>query len=79
MCALCSEEVPDERPAKTEHYKTHLLEVTDNNGHTAYTFECPRCGLMDTAWGGGRPHPKDVAVVAIAGHFIERHTRFDLI
>ena len=78
-CAFCSEEVPDERMAKHGHYKTHLLEVTDDNGHAAYTFDCPRCGLMDMAWGGGRPHPRDVAVAGIATHFMERHSRFDLI
>jgi hypothetical protein len=78
-CVFCSEAVPDESQSKHEHYKTHLIEVTDNNGHQAYTFECPRCGLMDQAWGGGRSHPQESAVSAIAVHFMERHTNFDLL
>lgn len=78
-CVFCSELVPDESLSKSEHYKTHLIEVTDNNGLQAFTFKCPRCGLMDQAWGGGRPDPQDNAVAAIAAHYMERHSNFDLI
>ena len=72
-CVFCSELVPDETSSKMDHYETHLIEVTDNNGHQAYTFECPRCGMMDQAWGGGRSHPKSNATAAIGVHFMERH------
>jgi hypothetical protein len=77
-CVFCSESVPDDQPAKSEHYQTHLIEVTDNNGQRAFTFECPRCGLMDQAWGGGRPRPESNAVSAIAVHFMERHSNHDI-
>ena len=70
--------MPDENPFKREHYKTHLIEITDNNGHQAFTFKCPRCGTMDQAWSGGRPNPQDNAVAAIAVHYTERHSNFDL-
>ena len=73
-CRLCQELVPDEPATRQEHYKTHLIEVTDNNGHQAYTFECPRCGLMDMAWGGGRSDPQMTAWSAIAAHFLQAHS-----
>jgi len=72
-CFFCSELVADERSAIWEHYKTHLIEVTDNNGHRAFTFECPRCGLMDEAWGGGRPDPESNGTSAIFVHLMQRH------
>ena len=58
---------------KYQHYETHLIEVTDNNGLTAYTFICPRHGGMDLAWGGGKTNPKGVAVSAITAHFLQAH------
>ena len=70
-CFFCSEAV--ENSAKTEHYKTHLIEVTDNNGQRAFTFECPRCGMMDQAWGGGRPDPEGNGVNAIYVHLLQHH------
>lgn len=70
-CYLCSQPVLE--PELTQHFVSHLIEVTDNNGHTAYTFECPRCGLMDQAWGGGRANPKSNAEAAIRVHGMERH------
>lgn len=73
-CFFCSELVVDEHSARTEHYKTHLIEVTDNNGHRAFTFQCPRCGPMDQAWGGGRPDPEGNGVNAIFVHLMERHS-----
>jgi hypothetical protein len=78
-CLFCSELVTDDRVAKEEHYKTHLIQVTDNNGHLAFTFRCPRCGPHGQAWGGGRPDPQDIAVSVIAAHLMERHTNFSLI
>jgi len=78
-CVFCSELVPGDSHSKSEHYKTHLMEVTDNNGHQAFTFKCPRCGPMDQAWGGGRSDPERNAVAAIAVHYMERHGNHDLI
>lgn len=72
-CFFCSEQVPDEAVAKREHYVSHLIEVTDNNGQRAFTFECPRCGLMDQAWGGGRPDPQGNGVTAIYAHLLMSH------
>lgn len=72
-CLFCSETVVDERSDMWEHYKIHLIEVTDNNGNRAFTFECPRCGLMDQAWGGGRPNPAFNGVSAIFVHFMQSH------
>lgn len=72
-CFFCSENVVDERAPRMEHYKKHLIEVTDNNGHRAFTFHCPRCGLMDQAWGGGRPDPESNGVNALFLHLMERH------
>lgn len=71
ICFFCHDAV--EQPAIITHYRDHLIEVTDNNGLTAYTFECPKCGMMDLAWGGGKPDPRGVAAVSVAGHLIERH------
>jgi hypothetical protein len=73
-CRFCSEIVPVTGSEKREHYKTHLIKVTDNNGLEAYTFKCPQCGPMALSWGGGRPSPKDNAVSAIAVHYMERHS-----
>lgn len=70
-CFLCSQAVDSDL---TEHYTTHLIPVTDNNGHAAYTFECPRCGLMNQAWGGGRIDPQNNATAAIVVHLMERHS-----
>lgn len=78
-CVFCHKEVPSDSSSKHEHYETHLIEVTDDNGFQAFTFECPRCGLMDQAWGGGRSHPKSNAVSAIAVHYMERHSNSSLI
>ena len=77
-CVFCSESVNDDRSSKQEHYETHLIEVTDNNGQQAFTFECPKCGLMDQAWGGGRSHPKSNAFAGIAVHYMERHGNMSL-
>lgn len=70
-CFLCSHEVD---VPLMEHYKEHLLAVRDNNGNEAFTFECPRCGLMDQAWGGGRSNPASNATSAIAVHLMQRHS-----
>jgi hypothetical protein len=75
-CFFCSEQV--EYPTKDAHYRTHLIEVTDNNGQQAFTFKCPRCGLMDQAWGGGRPNPEFNGVNAIYVHLMQSHN-LDLI
>lgn len=71
QCLFCSTSV--DSSIILEHYVDHLIEVTDNNGHRAYTFKCPRCGLMDQAWGGGRPNPQSNATSAIVVHLMERH------
>ena len=73
-CRICSELVPDEKQAKQDHYVSHLIEVTDNNGHKAYTFKCPKCGLMDSAWGGGRSDPVMIGHAAILSHFMQSHS-----
>lgn len=78
-CFFCSELVADDRPSKRAHYKTHLIEVTDNNGQRAFTFECPRCGMMDQAWGGGRPDPESNGVNAIFVHLMQSHSVHDII
>lgn len=78
-CVFCSDLVPEDSLSKYEHYETHLIEVTDNNGHQAFTFKCPQCGLMDQAWGGGHSNPQSNAVAAIGVHFMERHSNFDLV
>lgn len=79
-CVFCSERVPGDRPSKNEHYKTHLIEVTDNNGQQAFTFKCPQCGeLMDQAWGGGKSDPQGTAVAAIGVHYMQRHGNHDLL
>lgn len=72
-CFFCEESILDEHAEKLAHYETHLIEVTDNDGLRAFTFECPRCGLMDLAWGGGRPNPEATAVNAIYVHLLQRH------
>jgi hypothetical protein len=77
-CFFCSELVA-EGIATRNHYETHLIQVTDNNGHQAYTFNCPRCGLMDQAWGGGRSDPKGSALSALYLHLAQRHGRHDLL
>ena len=78
-CFFCKELVPDDGLAKSAHYKTHLMEVTDNNGHRAFTFNCPRCGLMDEAWGGGRSNPENNAVSALYVHLATRHGMREMI
>src|SRR3954452_7778334 len=70
-CFFCAQLV--EPAAKREHYSSHLIEVTDENGDRAFTFECPRCGLMDRAWGGGRPDPEANGFNAIAAHLMMSH------
>jgi hypothetical protein len=70
-CFFCAQEVDD--ATKLEHYVEHLIEVVDDEGRRAFTFECPRCGLMDRAWGGGRPDPEGNGVNAIAAHLLQRH------
>ena len=72
-CVFCSEVVVDESVTIWEHYATHLIGVTDNNGNEAFTFECPHCGLMDEAWGGGRPDPSSNGVSAMFVHLMQRH------
>jgi hypothetical protein len=69
-CFLCSQAVDSDLE---EHYTTHLIPVTDNNGHAAYTFECPQCGLMDRAWGGHSSDPKGNARAGLILHLMERH------
>jgi hypothetical protein len=71
FCFLCSQGV---ETRLEEHYITHLIPVTDNNGNAAYTFECPRCGPMDQAWGGGRLRPESNAASAVAVHLMDRHS-----
>jgi hypothetical protein len=71
QCFFCSNEV--EKSALLEHYETHLIEVTDNNRQRAYTFECPRCGAMDLAWGGSKPDPTSHATAAVPLHLWKRH------
>lgn len=59
------------------HYETHLIAVTDNNGYQAFTFECPRCGMIDLAWGGGAPDEqmaRSKAGAAVAVHLMQRHS-----
>ncbi|MBN9622371.1 MAG: hypothetical protein J0H06_05365 [Actinobacteria bacterium] len=75
QCFFCSEAIPETE--KYEHYRSHLIEVTDNNGQRAFTFECPVCGLMDEAWGGGRPVPESNAVSAMQVHLMQRHSIMD--
>lgn len=70
-CFFCAESV--EKDTRHDHYRTHLIEVTDNNGNQAFTFRCPRCGLMDQAWGGGRSDPAGNASAAIVVHLNDRH------
>ena len=72
-CFFCSELLVDDPVAQYEHYQTHLIEVTDNNGNRAFTFKCPQCGLMDQAWGGGRPDPASNAYSGICVHLKQRH------
>jgi hypothetical protein len=72
-CFFCSELIPDDHLEREAHYRTHLIQVTDNNGYEAYTFKCPRCGLMDMAWGGGRRDPQSNGVIAIYAHLMQRH------
>ena len=73
-CLFCSELVVSDDPlAMREHYRTHLIEVTDNNGQRAFMFRCPLCGPMDSAWGGGRPDPVGNGVSAIFGHLLFSH------
>jgi hypothetical protein len=69
-CFLCTQAVDADLEA---HYTTHLIAVTDNNGNAAYTFKCPRCGLMDRAWGGQSSDPKSNARAGIILHLMERH------
>jgi hypothetical protein len=72
-CYLCR--TPILELGLTDHYQTHLIEVTANNGYQAYTFECDRCGgPMDQAWGGGRSNPKDSATAAIQVHGMQQHS-----
>lgn len=73
-CFFCSKAVED--ATKLEHYRDHLIEVTDDENRRAFTFECPRCGLMDRAWGGGRPDPEANGVNAIAVHLMQNHHVF---
>jgi hypothetical protein len=71
-CFVCSQAV--EESLLFAHYKSHLIEVTDNNGQQAFTFECPRCGLMDQAWGGGRPDPESNGAIALQAHLMLKHS-----
>jgi hypothetical protein len=73
-CFFCSEAV--EKPALLKHYETHVFAVTDENGDRAYSFECPRCGAMDRAWGAGRPDDsaRFKAAAAIAVHLMQSHS-----
>ena len=73
-CFMCSQAV-----AKDElqtHYATHVFEVVDENGERAYSFECPRCGVMDRAWGAGRPDDSARlrAASAVAVHLMQSHS-----
>jgi hypothetical protein len=70
-CFFCSEAV--EESALPIHYRTHLIEVVDVEGRRAFTFQCPSCGLMDQAWGGGRPDPEGNAATAVQGHLLMKH------
>jgi hypothetical protein len=70
-CFLCSQ--PIEEHGEISHYKKeHLIPVTDNNDQRAYTFECPQCGLMDRAWGGGSP---DTSAQSNAAMMINHHVK----
>ena len=73
-CFYCSESFEEQE--LRAHFLTHLIEVTDDNGQRAYTFSCPRCGLMDQAWGGGRPDPQGNGVTAMRAHLITVHRTF---
>jgi hypothetical protein len=77
-CFFCDAVIEDEPIGRYEHYQTHLIEVTDNNGHRAFTFECPTCGLMTEAWGGGRPNPESNATSAMQVHLMQRHGIMEL-
>lgn len=72
-CFLCSKQIEDVKITRFQHYETHLIEVTDMDGRTAFTFECSRCGRMDKAWGGGKEDPSEHAVNAIDAHLLQRH------
>lgn len=74
-CPFCSEQVQDTRTAKLDHWETHVFPVTDNNGERAFTFECPKCGPSDRAWGAGRTEESArlKAASAVGVHLMERH------
>lgn len=73
-CFFCSQDF--ENYALKSHYKEHLIQVTDNDGQTAYTFRCPKCGMMDMAWGGRSLNDnaaQTTAAFAIAYHLDKEH------
>jgi hypothetical protein len=72
-CFFCSELFEFDTTQDIEHYKTHLIEVTDVNGDRAFTFECPKCGPMDSAWGAKSHDPEDHAAIAMKAHLMMTH------
>jgi len=70
-CFYCSDLF--EESQEFEHYRTHLIEVTDVNGDQAFTFSCPRCGQMDSAWGAQKHDPEGIAAIAMKGHLMMAH------
>jgi hypothetical protein len=73
-CFLCSQSIEGNYLSK--HYEEHLIPVTDTDGQSAYTFECPKCGAMDRAWGGRSLNDnaaRSSAASAIALHLHDRH------
>jgi hypothetical protein len=74
ICPWCSKELPVEGSSKMDHWETHLIQVTDNNGDRAFIFRCP-CGVEDGAWGAGESLDKAKfrGACGIAAHLMERH------
>ena len=73
-CPFCSAQVVIDE-SRYEHWETHLIAVTDDNGDRAYIFECPLCGPSDLAYGARKPDAaaRHAAAYVVDIHVSQRH------
>lgn len=72
-CYFCHDAVPAEQ--LHDHWREHMRTVQADVGGRAFTFECPRCGLMPSCWGAGEDDKQAYmrTAMAIETHLMERH------
>jgi len=55
------------------HLDTHILAVTTTAGHPGRAFDCPLCGISDSAWGSPGEHP--ISLTNMSRFIFQKHCK----